>query len=97
MVKEVQEYIRGLSRQAEREQIDRYLARQMELGHRLVLPVSRPLRDGIHEIRPGPHRLLFFYKEGRIQIVHAFRKKTRETPDWEIKAALKRRELFLNG
>ena len=88
----VKEYIKSLSSTTEKAQIVQYLDRQATLGHRLKEPVSKPLRDGIQEIRPGPHRLLFFFYKGRIVIIHAFRKKTRETPDHEIKAAIGKKE-----
>ncbi len=94
IIEEVLEYIRGLSSLAEREQIAKYLERQRELGHRLVKPVSKSLREGIHEIRPGPHRLLFFYATGMIVIVHAFRKKTRKTPGHEIDKAINKRRIW---
>lgn len=87
-------YIKGLSNTTEKAQISQYLDRQQELGHRLKEPVSKPLRDRINEIRPGSHRFLFFYHKGKIVIVHAFRKKTRETPDYEIKAAIRKRALW---
>jgi len=85
---EVKAYIKALSSSTEKAQIVQYLNRQEELGHRLKMPVSKSLGDGVNEIRPGPHRLLFFYHKGKIIIVHPFRKKTRETPDHEIKAAM---------
>ena len=84
-------YIKALSSITEKAQITQYLNRQAELGHRLKEPVSKALRDGINEIRPGPHRLLFFYGKQKICIIHAFRKKTRQTPDAEIKAAMRKR------
>ena len=88
---EVKEYIKGLSSVLEKAQIYQYLERQEALGHRLKEPVSKSLREGINEIRPGSHRLLFFYYKGQIIIVHAFRKKTQRTPSYEIKAAVRKR------
>ena len=85
-------YIQKLSAVSEQAQVYQYLVRQEELGHRLKAPVSKTLRDGVHEIRPGPHRLLFFYDKGRIIIIHAFRKKTQKTPIHEISAAIRKRE-----
>lgn len=89
---EASAYIKNLSSVSEKAQISQYIDRQEELGHRLKEPVSKSLRDGINEIRPGPHRLLFFYHKGEIVIIHAFRKKTQQTPDYEIKYAMRRRE-----
>ena len=89
---EVKAYIQGLSSVSEKAQIYQYLERQAELGHRLKAPVSKPLREGINELRPGPHRLLFFYHKGQIVMVHAFRKKTQVTPSHEIGAAVRKKE-----
>ncbi len=89
---DVRKYIRELSSIAEKAQISRYIDRQEELGHRLKEPVSKHLRDGIHEIRPGPHRVLFFFDKSRIVLIHAFRKKTRETPTCEIEAAIRKKD-----
>ena len=88
---EVKKYIKGLSSATEQAQIYQYLERQEELGHRLKEPVSKSLGHGVNEIRPGPHRFLFFYERGRIVIIHAFRKKTQETPEYEMKAAIRKR------
>jgi phage-related protein len=91
---EVKAYIKALSSNTEKAQIAQYFDRQEELGHRLKEPVSKSLGEGINEIRPGPHRFLFFYHKGSIFVVHAFRKKTQHTPDHEIKVAIrKKREL----
>ena len=92
---EIEDYIKGLSRISEREQIYQYFERQKELSHRLKEPVSKALHDGINEIRPGPHRFLFFYQAHQIIVVHAFRKKTRATPLREIEAAVKRKGRYL--
>lgn len=89
---EVSAYIKALSSVSEKAQISQYIDRQEELGHRLKEPVSKPLRDGLNEIRPGPHRLLFFYHNGEIVIIHAFRKKTQQTPEYEIKAGIRKRD-----
>ncbi len=89
---EVKAYIRDLSSITEKAQIAQYIDRQEELAFRLKEPVSKSLRDGINEIRPGPHRLLFFYYKRQIVIIHAFRKKSQETPDYEIEAAIRKRD-----
>lgn len=94
---EVKDYIAALSSAAEKHQVDRYFERQKELAHRLRMPVSRTLRDGIHEIRPGPHRFLFFYRADEIVVVHAFRKKTKKTPEGEINAAIRKRQAYELG
>ena len=91
---EVSDYIRALSSVTEKAQIAQYLDRQEELGYRLKIPVSKAIREGINEIRPGPHRLFFFYYQSRIMVIHAFRKKTQETPEREIKTAMHKRQMW---
>ncbi len=67
-------------------------------GMMLTMPLSRPMTSihpGLHELRfrdeAGQVRILYFIKKGdAIYLVHAFRKKTRETPKREIDLALKR-------
>ncbi len=95
LTNEVKGYIQNLSSIAEKAQIYQYLERQAELGHRLKEPVSKSLREGINEIRPGPHRLLFFYHKGQMIIVHAFRKKTQKTPNREIEAGVRKKEEWI--
>ena len=94
---EVKRYISALSSAVEKHQIDRYFERQRGLAYRLKEPVSKTLRDGIHEIRPGPHRFLFFYRGQNIVIVHAFRKKKQRTPKGEIDAAIRKRQAYELG
>ncbi len=89
---EVKKYIKALSSTTEQAQIYQYLERQEELGHRLKEPVSKPLEHGINEMRPGPHRFLFFYERGQIIVIHVFRKKTQKIPDYELKTAIRKRD-----
>ena len=74
-------------------------ARLVELlashGPSLRLPHSRALGDGLFELRPRGHsgigRACYCFLLGkRIVVVHAFIKKTQETPDKELKLARKR-------
>ena len=93
----IDEYIKALSSKTEKAQIAAYIDRQSNPGHKLKRPVSAPLQEDINELRPGPRRIFFFYDEGEIVLIHAFRKKTDEVPKREIKAAVKLREKYLNG
>lgn len=62
------------------------------------MPLSRPMtgiHPGLYELRfrdaAGQVRIFYYIKKGdAIYLVHAFRKKTRETPKREIDLALKR-------
>lgn len=71
-----------------------------EYGNALREPYSKPLGDGIFELRAKvgsdiSRVLYFFYYEGRIILTHGFVKKTQKTPPSEIKKAKKFRKDFL--
>jgi phage-related protein len=73
------------------------LARLQE-GHLLSMPLSRPMPSigrGVHELRfrdrSGIYRAIYYLAgAGRIHVLHAFQKKTRETPWQNIQIAKKR-------
>lgn len=74
----------------------------MTFGPKLRMPHSRPMGGGLFELRPrgreGIGRLLYCFVAGqRIVILHAFIKKTRETPEQELKIAKKRMKEAQNG
>lgn len=67
----------------------------MEFGPHLRMPHSRSLRDGLFELRPrsaeGIGRVFYcFMVQKRIVILHAFVKKTQETPERELKLVRRR-------
>lgn len=71
-----------------------------EYGNQLREPYSKPLGDGIFELRAKvgsdiSRVLYFFYYEGRIILTHGFVKKTQKTPPSEIKKAKKMRKDFI--
>lgn len=73
-----------------------------EHGPSLGMPHSRALGEGLFELRPrgrsGIGRALYCFLIGRrIVVVHAFIKKTQQTPDRELKLARKRVKELLNG
>ena len=81
-------------------------ARLIELlaqhGPSLRLPHSRALGDGLFELRPrgrsGIGRAFYCFLLGkRVVVVHAFIKKTQETPDKELKLARKRVKELQHG
>ena len=80
----------GLTNRIEINQIAVYMRELKSQGYRLQRPVSAPLRDGIHELRPGPNRILYGFNQGVAVLLHAFRKKTREVPVSDIDIAFKR-------
>ena len=74
----------------------------IEFGPNLRLPHSRALGEGLFELRPrgrsGIGRALYCFLVGkRIVIVHAFVKKTQQTPEKALKLARKRAKELLNG
>ena len=73
-----------------------------EHGPSLRLPHSRALGEGLFELRPrgrsGIGRALYCFLVGqRVVVVHAFIKKTQETPDKELKLARKRFKELQHG
>jgi len=73
-----------------------------EHGPNLRLPHSRPLGDGLFELRPrgrsGIGRAFYcFLLDRRIVVLHAFIKKTQQTPDRELKLARKRQKELQDG
>lgn len=71
-------------------------------GPDLRLPHSRAMGDGLFELRPrgrsGIGRAFYCFLIGkRVVIVHAFIKKTQETPDKELKLARKRMKDVINA
>lgn len=81
-------------------------ARLLELlaehGPSLRLPHSRAFGEGLFELRPrgrsGIGRAFYCFVSGhRVVVLHAFIKKSQETPDRELKLARKRRKELQDG
>lgn len=73
-----------------------------EHGPNLRLPHSRALGDGLFELRPrgrsGIGRAFHgFVVVRRVIVVHAFVKKSQQTPDKELRIARKRIKELLHG
>ena len=79
-----------------------HLLELLELkGNELREPYSKPLSDGIFEIRAiqgnNITRVLYFFVIGqKIVLTNAFVKKTNKTPENEIQLAKDRRKEYLN-
>jgi phage-related protein len=74
----------------------------MEHGPSLRLPHSRAFGDGLFELRPrgksGIGRAFYCFLLGRrVVILHAFIKKTQQTPDKELKIARNRLKELQHG
>ena len=51
-------------------------------------------KTGLYELRPGRHRVIYFYMERKnIILLHAFFKKTDKIPESDIETALWRKEI----
>ncbi|HOB62388.1 MAG TPA: type II toxin-antitoxin system RelE/ParE family toxin [Candidatus Competibacteraceae bacterium] len=74
----------------------------IEHGPNLRMPHSKAFGDGLFEIRPrgtsGIGRAFYcFLVERRVVVLHAFVKKSQQTPDKEVKLARKRLKEVSNG
>ena len=84
--------MKGLPSDQDRKRIGEDI-KTIEFGWPVGMPVCRPLDDGIHEVRSSLSRnriarILFYVdKKGRMVLLHGFIKKTRKTPDEDLKLA----------
>lgn len=67
----------------------------MEFGPGLMMPHSRPMGDGLFELRPrgreGIGRAMYCFVVGqRVVVLHAFAKKTQTTPKSDLATARRR-------
>jgi phage-related protein len=74
----------------------------IEYGPSLRLPHSRAFGDGLFELRPsgrsGIGRAFYCFMAGkRVTVLHAFIKKTPQTPDRELKLARSRLKEIKHG
>ena len=74
----------------------------MEFGPNLRMPHSRAMGGGLFELRPrgreGIGRTLYCFVVGqRVVVLHAFLKKTQETPERELRIARRRMKEVQNG
>ncbi len=94
-VRPVRRFLDGLSKEAKAKV---YAALEMlaEHGNRLMMPRSRALGQGLHELRiahpEGPFRIIYCFRAGRrIVLLHAFVKRTEQTPAQDLELARARR------
>jgi len=87
----VREWLKSLSRE-DRKQIGTDIM-TVEFGWPIGMPVCRPLKSGLYEIRTDltGHRIarVLFYidKQGRMVLLHGFIKKTQKTPVQDLQLA----------
>jgi phage-related protein len=80
----------------------RVLELLMEFGPNLRMPHSRAMGGGLFELRPrgreGIGRVFYCFIVGqRVVILHAFQKKTEDTPKKELRIAWRRMKEVQNG
>jgi len=87
----VRDWIKGLSPE-DRKRIGEDI-KTVEFGWPVGMPVCRPLRDGIYEVRASLRqnriaRVLFYFdKRGRMVLLHGFIKKAQKTPREDLDLA----------
>jgi phage-related protein len=80
----------------ERDKCFEFIAYLAEMGEQVRRPVGDYLGSKLYELRPKQTRIIYFFMlNDYAVIVHAFRKKTREIPEKEMKTALKRMNDFI--
>ncbi len=89
----VREWLRSLN--AEERAVIGADLRTVQIGFPLGMPLCRPLGDGLYEVRSSlptgrEARLIFFQDDETLVVVCGFMKKTRATPESELKNARKR-------
>ena len=80
----------------EQRKIDAYISVLQEGGEDLRRPIADYVGDKLYELRPGPHRVLyFFFLRDNAVLLHLFRKRTDRLPDEERRVALVRMADFI--
>ncbi len=80
----------------DRAKIAAYLVLLRREGEELRRPVADYLGNKLYELRPGPHRILyFFFLRDKAVLLHLFRKRSDRLPDWERRVALNRMSDFI--
>ena len=87
----MREWLKGLS-EDDRKRIGEDI-KTVEFGWPIGMPVCKPLRDGVYEVRTSLAqnriaRVLFYIdKKGRMILLHGFIKKTQKTPPEDLDLA----------
>ena len=89
----VRDYIQGLS-VSEKAKTYAFMRHLENHGPETTRPAADYLGDktGLYELRPKPHRYLYFYyHRNKIIFLHAFEKDTRALPERDIRIAMQRK------
>jgi phage-related protein len=98
----VREWLKGLPLSEDRKRIGEDI-KTVEFGWPIGMPVCRPLGDGLYEVRTNLSqnrisRVLFYIdKKCRMVLLHGFIKKTRKTPDEDLKLARENKSKHRRG
>jgi phage-related protein len=90
----VRDWLKALPLSEDRKRVGEDI-KTLEFGWPLGMPVCRPLRGGIFEVRTSLDqnriaRVLFYIdKKGRMVLLHGFIKKTQQTPREDLELAKK--------
>lgn len=77
-------------------QITLYIELLQNNGTYLPENITKHIEDNIWELRPGVHRIFYFFcEEDTFILLHSFRKKTKKTPRREIEKAKAKRDNYL--
>ena len=75
----------------ERRKVAAYVTLLQQEGEQLRRPAADYIGDKLYELRPGAHRVLyFFFLKNNAVLLHLFRKRSDRLPDWEKRVALSR-------
>jgi len=88
--------IRIFGSQSEKAKGYAYLKHLSDVGYKMRRPFADYLgeKTGLYELRPGRHRVLyFFFVRNKVILLHAFLKKTDAIPIKDIDIALHRKEI----
>lgn len=91
----VQEYMKRLPTN-EKSKVYAYLKHLSDVGYKMRRPFADSLgaKTGLYELRPGRHRILyFFFIRNKVILLRALMKKTDAIPERDIEIALQRKEI----
>lgn len=87
----VEAFINSLTNK-ERAKVTAYIKILREFGYKIRRPIADYLGNDIYELRPGAHRVFyFFFMNDSIVFIHMIRKKTDKIPLNDLKLCMKRK------
>ena len=98
----VRDWLKGLPSDEDRKRIGEDI-KTVEFGWPIGMPVCRPLGDGVYEVRTSltqnriARTLFYIDKKSRMVLLHGFIKKTKKTPDDDLKLAKRNKSMHQRG